>query len=95
MLYLVKHYDTSNKLWSTNEDEQAQIMQWLFFQSSGVGVIQGQAVWFSKYHAEKLPSAIERYVNELKRVLGVLEIELSKPENKGWLVGDRITVAVS
>ena len=57
--------------------------------------MMGQTIWFSKYHPEKLPSAIERYQNEVKRVVGVLEIELSKPGNKSWLVGDRITVAVS
>lgn len=50
----------------------------------------GQAVWFMKYHQEKLPSAIERYQKEILRVLGVLETVLSKQE---WLVGGKLTVA--
>lgn len=50
----------------------------------------GQAVWFMKYHQEKLPSAIERYQKEILRVLGVLESVLSKQE---WLVGGKLTVA--
>ena len=41
-------------------------------------------------HPEKLPSAIERYSNEVKRVLGVLEQSL---RGKQWLVGDKCTYA--
>lgn len=37
------------------------------------------------FHSEKLPSAIERYKNEILRVLQVLESVLSKQK---WLVGD-------
>ena len=50
----------------------------------------GQSAWFQNYHAEKIPSAIERYNNEIKRVFGVLEEVLSKQE---YLVGDKVTVA--
>ena len=39
---------------------------------------------------EKLPSAIHRYSNEVKRVLGVLEKSLHK---KQWLEGDKCTYA--
>ena len=48
---------------------------------------------FSFYHKEKLPSAAERYVDEIKRVLGVLNGHLSKPENKGWLAAGKYTIA--
>ena len=41
-------------------------------------------------HTEKLPSVIERYQNETRRVLGVLEGVLSKQE---WLVGGKPTIA--
>ena len=50
----------------------------------------GQAAWFSMYHAEKIPSAIERYQKEIIRVLGVLESVLSKQE---YLVGNKLTIA--
>jgi glutathione S-transferase len=50
----------------------------------------GQAIWFSKYHPEKIQSAIERYQKEIIRVLGVLESVLSKQE---WLVGGKMTIA--
>jgi glutathione S-transferase len=50
----------------------------------------GQAAWFLKFHGEKIPSAVERYTNEVKRVFGVLEIALSKQK---YLVGDKVTIA--
>lgn len=45
---------------------------------------------FNVLHAEKLPSAIERYKKEVKRFLGVLEGCL---EGRQWLVGDKCTFA--
>ena len=50
----------------------------------------GQYYWFSKRHAENIPSAIERYKNEAFRVFGVLDNILSKQE---WLVGNKMTIA--
>ncbi len=50
----------------------------------------GQYAWFTNYHAEKIPSAIERYKNEILRVFGVLESVLSK---QSWLVGGKYTIA--
>ena len=43
-------------------------------------------------HGEKIPSAIERYGNEVRRVLGVLEECLAR-NGTGWLVGDKCTYA--
>ena len=71
-------------------DNKYKISQWLFFQASGQGPYFGQAAWFSMFHNEKLPSAIDRYKNEIKRVLGVLESVLSK---QTWLVEDKYTIA--
>jgi len=51
-----------------------------------------QAAWFQKFHSEKIPSAIERYDNEIKRVFGILESVLAKCPS-GYLVGDKATVA--
>ena len=50
----------------------------------------GQSSWFQKLHPEKIPSAIERYNNEIKRVFGVLDAVLSKQK---YLVGDKVTIA--
>ena len=37
-----------------------------------------------------MPSAVERYNNEIKRVFGVLDSVLSKQK---YLVGDKVTIA--
>ena len=50
----------------------------------------GQACWFQYYHSEKIPSAIERYSDEIRRVFGVLDSVLAKQK---YLVGDKLTVA--
>lgn len=42
------------------------------------------------FHHEKIPSAVERYKNEIERVFGVLDSVLSKQE---WLVAGKPTVA--
>ncbi|TFY68543.1 hypothetical protein EVJ58_g946 [Rhodofomes roseus] len=86
MTYLVEKYDTEHKISASNLDDKMQQLQWLFFQASGQGPYFGQAVWFSKFHPEKVPSAVERYQKEAIRVLGVLESVLAKQE---WLVGGK------
>lgn len=65
------------------------------FQMSGQGPYFGQAGWFNVLHAEKLPSAISRYQDEVRRIHGVLEGWLAKREQHGsqWLVGDKMTYA--
>ena len=50
----------------------------------------GQLFFFLRYHIEKIPSAIERYKNEVLRVFKVLDGVLTK---EPWLVGNRLTVA--
>ncbi|PCH36186.1 glutathione S-transferase C-terminal-like protein [Wolfiporia cocos MD-104 SS10] len=95
LLYLVGKYDTTRKLSAEKFEEKVLQLQWLFFQASGQGHVWqipyiGQAVWFKRYHHEKIPSAIERYQKETLRVLGVLDSVLSKQK---WLVGDKCTIA--
>jgi glutathione S-transferase len=58
----------------------------------GQGPYFGQATWFARFHPEKLQSAIDRYMNEIIRVTGVLESGL-KSNGTGWLVGDKLTYA--
>jgi len=89
LVYLVDNYDKERKLSSTGLDKYIEL-QWLAFQVSGQGPYFGQAAWFQRYHSEKIPSAIERYNNEIKRVFGVLDGVLSKQK---YLVGDKVTIA--
>lgn len=55
---------------------RSEVIQWLMFQTSGVGPMQGQANVFFRYFPEKIPAVIERYHNETKRLYGVLEERL-------------------
>ncbi|RYO75308.1 hypothetical protein DL764_010478 [Monosporascus ibericus] len=74
--YLVEQYGTEHvKSYETSKEKQ-HCNQWLYFQMGGQGPYFGQAGWFTVLHHEKLPSAIERYRGEVKRILGVLEKRL-------------------
>lgn len=89
--YLVETYDTQPTISSAPGSKQYyEEKQWLYFQVSGQGPYFGQAVWFTAFHAEKLPSVIARYVDEVVRVSGVLNRAL---KDKKWLVGDRLSYA--
>ncbi|KAF1852035.1 glutathione S-transferas-like protein [Cucurbitaria berberidis CBS 394.84] len=95
--YLVEKYDTAHKLSFPQGSEESYLAkQWLFYQVSGQGPYFGQAVWFTKFHAEQIPSAQERYYSEIKRVTSVLESHLKKQEKGAdgpWLVGNKFSYA--
>jgi glutathione S-transferase len=63
---------------------------------SGQGPYFGQAIWFTRFHSEKIDSAKNRYYAEIKRVTSVLEDHLKK-QDKGsdgpWLVGGKFSYA--
>ncbi len=56
---------------------RADVLQWLFWQMGGLGPMAGQNHHFKQYAPEKLPYAVERYVNETNRLYGVLNKRLS------------------
>jgi GST-like protein len=60
-------------------------IQWLMFQMGGVGPMFGQWNHFAVYAPEKIPYAITRYDNEMKRLHRVLEKRLSGSE---YLAGE-------
>lgn len=67
-----------------------QAIQWTFFQMAGVGPMLGQANVFSRYAPEKLPWAIDRYRNESRRLLEVLDGRLARSR---YLAGESYTIA--
>ncbi|CAG8189052.1 unnamed protein product [Penicillium olsonii] len=87
--YLIDTYDVSHKLSYNTKPEKYLTSQWLHFQMSGQGPYYGQLSWFKRQPTPE-PVAITRYVNEIKRVTGVLEKAL---EGRDWLVGDKCTFA--
>ena len=60
------------------------VMQWLMFQMSAIGPMQGQAVAFERYFPEDVPAAKKRYHNETRRLYEVLNGHLEQNE---WLAG--------
>ncbi|KAI1123057.1 glutathione S-transferase [Nemania abortiva] len=97
--YLVETYDKENKIsFPKSSNESYLTKQWLYYQTTGQGPYYGQAVWFTKLHTEKIPSAVERYVKEINRVTAVVEGHLAAEKAKAggeapWLVGGKITFA--
>lgn len=76
----------------TTSPEKYFVDQYLFFQVSGQGPYFGQFTWFHFVHAEKIPSAQDRYKGEIKRVSKVLDGVLAATKSQ-WLVGDKCTYA--
>ena len=62
-----------------------EALQWLFWQVGGLGTMAGQNHHFSNYAPEKLPYAIDRYVNETGRLYAVLDRRLERQE---YIAGD-------
>ena len=80
LLYLAER---SGRLWPTDPRLRHQAMQWLMFQMSAVGPMLGQAMFFQRIAAPKGivdEYAIERYITESKRLLGVLNDGLRDQE---------------
>ena len=59
---------------------------------TGQGPYFGQATWFARFHPEKVPSATSRYVDEMERVVSVLDRHLSLTD-KPYLVVDKCIYA--
>ncbi|GMM36627.1 glutathione peroxidase [Saccharomycopsis crataegensis] len=85
ILYLVEKYIDTNyngrntcTLYSPNLGEKSQILSWLFFQTSGHAPMIGQALHFRYFHSQFVPSAVERYTDEVRRVYGVIEMALAE-----------------
>jgi GSH-dependent disulfide-bond oxidoreductase len=66
------------------------VMEWLFWQMGGLGPMAGQNHHFGIYAPEKLPYAINRYVNETNRLYGVLDRRLA---GRSFLAGEEYTIA--
>ncbi|KHA50890.1 glutathione S-transferase N-terminal domain-containing protein [Sulfitobacter geojensis] len=84
LIYLA---EKSGKFIGATATEKAQTLQWLMFQMGGLGPMLGQLGFFYKFAGseweDKRPQ--DRYINEAKRLLGVLDRELA---GKDWITGN-------
>ena len=82
MVYLA---EKTGRLMPSDPKGRSLVMQWLMFQMGGVGPMMGQANVFTRYFPEQLPSVIDRYRRESRRLFEVLDGHLAGHE---WLAGD-------
>lgn len=88
--YLAEKY---GQFLSQDPKERSETLQWLMFQMAGVGPMMGQAMFFQRIAAPNghdEPYSIQRYVNESRRLLEVLDKRL---DGREFLVGDTYSIA--
>ena len=89
LIYLA---EKTGKLLPADPAERYECLQWLMFQMGGVGPMFGQFGHFFKFVADKVtdPYPTERYSNETKRLLNVLDGRL---DGRDYIMGDQYTIA--
>jgi GST-like protein len=89
LIYLA---DKSGQFLARDGAKRYETIQWLMFQMGGVGPMFGQVGFFHKFAGkdfeDKRPR--DRYVNEAKRLLQVLDSRLAQ---RRWLMGEDYTIA--
>ena len=82
LIYLA---EKTGQLMPAGAKPRSTVIQWLMFQMGGIGPMQGQANVFFRYFPEQIPTVIQRYQNETKRLYTVLDTRLKDRE---YLAGD-------
>jgi GST-like protein len=79
--------DKSGRFLSTDPVRRWETIQWVFFQMASIGPMFGQVGFFNKFagksYEDKRP--LQRYVDESKRLLGVLDGRL---DGRDWIMDD-------
>jgi GST-like protein len=70
----------TGKFYPSDERGRVEVEQWLFWQMGGLGPMAGQVHHFKNYSKETLQYAIDRYVNEVNRLYGVMNTRLKDRE---------------
>ena len=87
---LVYLADKIGRFLPTEVRSRTTVLEWLFWQVGGLGPMAGQNHHFVQYAPEKLPYAIDRYVNEANRLYGVLDRRL---RGRAFIAGEAYTIA--
>ena len=84
--------DKTGKLVPKDAAARYETLAWVFFQNSSIGPTFGQVGFFYKFagkdYEDKRP--LQRFVDESKRLLGVLDTQL---QGRDWIMGDQFTIA--
>jgi len=89
LIYLA---DKTGKLLPAAPALRYETIQWVFFQNAAIGPMFGQMGYFHKFAGRAIEDKrpLQRYVDESKRLLGVLEQRLS---TRNWIMGNDYTIA--
>ena len=82
MMYLA---EKTGQFWPQKGDAKWRTMEWLMWQMGGPGPMLGQVHHFVRFNQGKAPYAEERYLNEAKRLYGVLDRRLGEVD---YVAGD-------
>jgi GST-like protein len=82
--------EKSGRFLPTDTRGRYNVLQWLYWQVGGLGPMLGQNHHFNRYAPEKIPYAIDRYVNETRRLYGVLNKHL---QGRAFIAGKDYTIA--
>ena len=77
--------EKTGKLLPAETRAKYDVIQWLMFQMAGVGPMFGQRGHFLRAAPEKIPYAIERYTNESRRLLNIIDKQL---KDRPYLAGE-------
>ena len=84
--------EKSGRFMPTDAAGRYEALQWVMFQMGGIGPMFGQVGFFNKFagkdYEDKRPR--DRYVNESRRLLAVLDGRLRGRE---WILGDAYSIA--
>ena len=87
---LVYLADKTGQFLPTELRGRKTVLEWLFWQIGGLGPMAGQNHHFAVYAPERLPYAIDRYVNETNRLYGVLDRRLA---DRVFVAGEDYSIA--
>ncbi|WP_298814021.1 glutathione S-transferase N-terminal domain-containing protein [uncultured Roseibium sp.] len=89
LIYLA---EKSGKLLPADPAAKYETIQWLMWQMGGLGPMTGQLGFFHKFAGKEYEDRrpFERYRDEVKRLLGVLDRQL---EGRQFIMGDDYTIA--
>lgn len=84
---LVYLAEKTGQLMGSTPTDKIKVLQWLMFQMGGVGPMFGQLGFFFAYAGKEIddPRPRERYINEAKRLLNVIDQQL---EGQDWIAGE-------
>ncbi|KAG0674320.1 hypothetical protein C6P40_002812 [Pichia californica] len=93
MMFIVDKFDKDFKYSFPHDSKKYyEMVEWLFFQMSGLGPMKGQYHWFDVYAPQKDEFATDRYYKETLRLFGVIDERLAR-NGTGFLVGDHLSIA--